>query len=100
MNYEMLVIPLKVDKIIIYSKVFSRTRIISPEILPLVSSKKLSAIYVPSGRALVLCSTVVIVDSYNDSRVFLQSMSVYSMKFCSLCRVVDFIDLLYSFSSA
>lgn len=50
MNYEMLVISLKVDEIIIYSKVFSRTRIILPEILPLVSSKKLRAIYVASGR--------------------------------------------------
>lgn len=75
MNCEMLVISLKVDEIIIYSKVFSRTRII----LPLVSCKKLRAIYVPSGRALVLCSTVVIVNSCNNSCVFLQSMSVYSM---------------------
>lgn len=76
MNYEMLVISLKVDEIIIYSKVFSRTSIISQEILPLVSSKKLRAIYVPSGRVFVFCSTVVITDSYNNSCVFLQSISV------------------------
>lgn len=79
MNYEMLVTSLKVDEIIIYSKVFSKTRILSPEVLPLISSKKLRAIYVPSGRVFVLCNTVVIIDSYNNSRVFLQSTSAYSM---------------------
>lgn len=39
MNYEMLVTSLKMDEIIIYSKVFCRTRIISPEILPLYPVK-------------------------------------------------------------
>lgn len=75
----MLVTSLKVDEIIIYLKVFSIAWMISPEVLPLVSSKKLRAMYIPSGRVFVLCSTLVIVDSYNNSHVFLQSISIYSM---------------------
>lgn len=54
-----------------------------------------------SGRVLVLHSTVLIVGSYNDSHVFLQRISVYSVSFCGISfrDVVDFIDL-DSFSSS
>lgn len=77
-NYDMLVTLLKVDEIIIYSKVFSRRRIISPEILPLVSNKKAKS-HLPSGRVFVLCSTGVITDSYNNSYVFLQSVCLFNV---------------------
>lgn len=81
MNYEMLVISLKVDEITIKSRVFSKTRIISSEILPLLYSLKSKerSVCLSSGRVLVLHSTVPIIDSYNISHVFLQGISVYSV---------------------
>lgn len=81
MNYEMLVISLKVDEITIKSRVFSKTRIISSEILPLLYSLKSKerSVRLSSGRVLVLHSTVLIIDSYNISHVFLQGISVYSV---------------------
>lgn len=39
MNYETLVISLKVDRVVIKSKVFLKTLIVSPEILPVFGEK-------------------------------------------------------------
>lgn len=95
MNYEMLIILLKVDEIVISSKVFSKRHNLSRNSASVVLSTELRAICVSSGRVLVLHSTVLIIDSYNDSYVFLQRILVYSVSFSriSFRDIVHFIDL-------
>lgn len=55
MNYEMLVISLKVDRVVIKSKVFLKTLIVSPEILP-VFGEKLRDLCLPEESLFAQCS--------------------------------------------
>lgn len=108
MNYKMLLISLKVNAIIIKSKVFSKTQIISPEILPLLYSVKQiqSALCCleESSFCIVQCSQLIVTilglfaENLSVSNLILQSLFTEVVDF-SIPRFFFFIVISNSFSS-